>query len=339
MTTFDDILGQDRAIETLRRAFQAARLPHGLVFGGPAGVGKGTAARALGGLFLCELPKGTNPCGKCAACLAMAAGSHPDYHVITKELIRYYDKSGKSKATTLSIDVIRPELIEKASRKAVMGKGKVFVVRDADLMMIPAQNALLKTLEEPAGRTLIIMLTDQPEALLSTIRSRTQLVRFGFLPDDVVRNELRKHGMTDTDAAEAARFARGSIGLALKWHTDGVLSNARQLVGLFDLIFAGGPTDELWDWFKSAADGYAAKQLERDPLSSKDQATREGLSLYLRIAGDHLRAKLSSDNPDEIERAADAIEAIAKAQDFLDSNVNIPLVFQQLSVSLTPQRA
>jgi DNA polymerase-3 subunit delta' len=68
----------------LSRAFGADRLPHGLIFGGPIGVGKGTAALALATLFLCEKPKDTKPCGKCQSCVAMAGGSHPDYHVITK---------------------------------------------------------------------------------------------------------------------------------------------------------------------------------------------------------------------------------------------------------------
>src|SRR6185295_1770830 len=111
--------------------------------------------------------------------------------VITKELIRYHDRTGKSKGINLSIDVIRPELIEPAGRKAVMGRGKVFVIEQADLMTAQSQNALLKTLEEPAGRTLIILLTDQPGGLLPTIRSRCQTVRFAPLDAKVVERELR----------------------------------------------------------------------------------------------------------------------------------------------------
>src|SRR5690606_28843975 len=123
MTSFDDILSQPHAVSALRRAFVADRLPHGLIFAGPTGVGKGTAALALATSFLCERPEGDVPCGTCESCRAMAAGAHPDYHVIVKELIRYYDKAGRSKGTTLSIHVIRPELNEKAARKAVMGRG------------------------------------------------------------------------------------------------------------------------------------------------------------------------------------------------------------------------
>jgi DNA polymerase-3 subunit delta' len=334
MTTFDDILAQDRAIDTLRKAVRADRLPHGFIFGGPIGVGKGTTARALVGVFLCEQPQGDRACGDCASCRGMAAGAHPDFHVIFKELIRYHDKTGKSKGTTLSIDVIRPELVDKAGRKSVMGRGKVFVVEQAELMQAPAQNAMLKTLEEPAGRTLIVLLTDQPDALLQTIRSRCQLVRFALLPDDVVTAELTRRGIADADARDAARFARGSIGQALQWIADGVLARARELVTMVDALLAGRRVDDLWGWFKKSADAYAEKQLERDALSSKDQATREGLSLYLSLAAEHLRGQLLGDDPAELERVADAIDAIVRAEEYLDGNVNTQLVFQQLTVAL-----
>lgn len=338
MIYLSDILSQDRAVATLRGAFLAERLAHGLIFAGPVGVGKGTTALALATLFLCEKPKADKPCGSCASCQGMARGSHPDYHVITKELIRFYDKTGKSKATTLSVNVIRPELVDKAGRMAVLGRGKVFVVEQAEYMEPVAQNAMLKTLEEPAGRTLIILLTDQPDALLTTIKSRSQIVRFGPLPDQVVEAQLARRGLSPHDAHDAATLAHGSIGLGLKWYEDGVLPRARELIGTIDGLFAGKRIDDLWGFFKKAADAYAEKQLERDELSSKDAATRDGLGLYLRVAAEHIRrTKLTVDDEDTLERAADAIEAIAKAELFLEANVNTSLVFQQLTVALERQ--
>src|SRR5689334_7297854 len=200
MSAFNAIFGQSDAIDSLRRAYLADRLPHGLIFAGPTGVGKATTARALAKLFLCEQPKSDEPCDRCESCRVFDAGNHPDYHVITKELIRYHDKTGKSKGIDLSIHVIRPELLEPASRKPVMGRGKVFVVEQADLMNPQAQNALLKTLEEPAGRAVIILLTDQPGCLLPTIRSRCQLVRFAALDPKRVQKELQKRGKDATTA-------------------------------------------------------------------------------------------------------------------------------------------
>lgn len=339
MLTLDDIFGQSTAIDSIRRAYRADRLPHGLIFAGPAGVGKATTARALAGLFLCERPAGDAPCGACQSCRAFdAAAAHPDYHVITRDLIRYHDKTGKSKGIDLSINVIRPELVEPAGRKAVMGRGKVFVVEQAELMNAAAQNALLKTLEEPAGRTLIVLLTDQPDVLLSTIRSRSQIVRFASLPQETVAHELHQRGIDPDVAVRAARFARGSLGVALRWVEDEVVDLAVELAGQVDALFAGRPPDDLPGWFKRAAEGYAARQIERDPLGSKDAATREGLGLYLNVAAEHVRRLLPElTDADGLDRACAAIDAIARAEGYLAGNVNVSLVFQQLAVTLERQ--
>jgi DNA polymerase-3 subunit delta' len=333
--TFDDIFGQERALEALRLAYRADRLPHGLIFAGPAGVGKATTARALAATFLCDQPKGDLPCGGCESCRVLEAGNHPDYHVVTKELIRYHDKTGKSKGVELSINVIRPEVVEPAGRKAVLGRGKVFVIEQAELMNPPAQNALLKTLEEPAGRTLLVLLTDQPGALLPTIRSRCQVIRFAGLPEPAVRKELEKRGVDGAQAAEAARLASGSLGVALRWIEDGVTSLAGELTGQIDRIAEGRPTEDLPGWFRRAAEAYAEKQLERDKLASKDAATREGLGLYLRIAAEHVRMKMAAtQDPDALEQACATIDAIARAETYLDENVNVAIALQQLAATL-----
>ena len=339
MQNFKDILGQPDAVASIARAYRAGRLPHGLVFAGPAGVGKATTARALAALFLCEEPQdGELPaaCGRCESCRVFEAGTHPDFHLVTRDLIRYHDKTGKSKGIDLSIHVVRPELIEPASRKAAMGRGKAFVVEEAETMNPPAQNALLKTLEEPAGRTVIVLLTDQPGALLPTVRSRCQVIRFAALPQDLVRRELKKRGLDDETAADAARLAGGSLGVALKWVQDGVVGPARELAGQIDALFtAGRPPEDLPGWFKRAADAYAEKQLERDKLGSKDAATREGLGLYLRVIGEQARRRLAqAGEARELERACAAIDAVARAEMSLDANVNVPVIFHQLAVAL-----
>ena len=131
MTTLQDIFGQDAAIETIMRAYEADRLPHGLIFAVPVGVGKATAARGLAALFLCENPK-SPPCGKCQSCVLMDAGNHPDVHVVYRQLIRL--EKEKSKAIDLSVDVIRDYLVASANLKPNMNRGKVFVVEEAELM-------------------------------------------------------------------------------------------------------------------------------------------------------------------------------------------------------------
>ena len=334
-TQLADIFGQEQAIHWLRQSYLADRLSHALLFAGPEGVGKATTAAALGRLFLCEQPRGDRSCGTCDSCRVFDAGNHPDFHVITRELIRYHDKTGKSKGIELSIQVLRPELIEPAGRKPAMGTGKVFVIEQAQAMNAQAQNALLKTLEEPLGRTLIVLLTDQPGALLATIRSRCQMVRFAALGTDLVERELVQRGVEQDAARDAARVSRGSLGTAMKWTQDGVVAPARELAEIIDGLFAGEQPADLPGWFKSAADAYAGRQLERDPLASKDQATREGLTLYLLLAGEQIRQRLH-DGADaaEAEAACGAIEALVRAETYLDANVNISLVFQQLSIKL-----
>jgi DNA polymerase-3 subunit delta' len=335
LITFDQIFGQENALDALRRAYLADRLPHGLLFAGPVGVGKGTVAAALAALFLCRTPNGDRPCGKCDSCLVFPSGNHPDYHIITKELIRYHDKTGKSKGIDLSINVLRPELIEPAGRKAVMGNGKVFVIEQAEMMNPQAQNGLLKTLEEPAGRTIIMLLTDQPNSLLATVRSRCQTIRFAALPVEVVKQKLIDRRVATDLAASAAVLSEGSLGESLRWIEDGIIELARELIQQLDAVAAGSGAADLQDWFKKAAESYAEKQLGRDELASKDQATRQGYALYLRLASQHLRRRLSqTDDSDALEQICSAIDAIAQAEAYLDANVNIALVFQQLGIAL-----
>lgn len=335
MTGLSDIFGQEDAVAWLRRAIEADRLPHGLIFAGPTGVGKATTAQALAAAFLCEHASGADACGACESCRVIEADNHPDFHTIIKEHIRYHDKGGKSKGITLSIHVIRPELIEPASRKPVMGRGKVFVIEQAELMNDDAQNAMLKTLEEPAGRTLIVLLTDQPGALLPTIRSRCQLVQFASLDESLVRRELERRGINTQIAAHAAGIAGGSLGLALKWIEDGVVERARDLTSQIDGLLRGSPPESLPQWLDAAAKGYAEKQLERDELSSKDQATREGLTLYLHVASTRFRKRLGETvDPDDLDRACASIDALARAEEYLNANVNVALTLQQLSVTL-----
>ncbi len=256
------IQGQPRALAQLQRSLRAERVASTWMFAGPAGVGKFSLAVKFAKTLLCDHPAKeknggrvpqlekdfslTLPCGTCDSCKAVDAGSHPDLHIITKELIRYHDSGGKSKGTTMSIHVIRGEITgdpaenkeAKIAKRSFRGRGKVFIIDEADLMEPPAQNALLKTLEEPPSGTYVILITASPQELLSTIRSRSQLVEFGPLPDAVVAAALTKSwqtpgkneegetvtltvpGLNKSDAALVARLARGSLGRALRWRED-----------------------------------------------------------------------------------------------------------------------
>ena len=333
--SFDEIFGQDAAVESLKEAYRADRMPHALIFAGPVGVGKGTTAAAVGKLWLCEKPntKSAEPCGTCDSCRTFDVGTHPDFHVVYRQLIRL--ESETSKAKELAVQVIRQHLIRAAGLKPAMNRGKVFLIEEAELMNAAAQNTLLKTLEEPPGRTIIILLTDQPDSLLPTIRSRCQLIRFAALDEKLVIEQLRKREIDATTASSAANLSEGSVGVALKWIEDGVVAAAEELHQQLDVLIAGQPAGDLQTWFRKQADAYAEKQLERDELASKDQATREGLAVYLKLSAQRFRRLLGeSSDADEMERAASAIDAVVRAEQYLDENVNVPLVFQQLAITL-----
>ena len=159
---------QDVLWQGLISRLQAGRLPHALLLTGPAGLGKRHFADCFAHAILCEsqLDDGT-ACGSCRGCLLMEAGSHPDYLRVEPE------EEGKG----IGIDKIR-ELASFQALKSQYGRQRVIQLQPADRLNINAANALLKTLEEPAGDTVLILTTDRPMALLPTIRSRCQQVIF-----------------------------------------------------------------------------------------------------------------------------------------------------------------
>jgi DNA polymerase-3 subunit delta' len=332
MHNFTEIFGQTAAIEALQRAMRLDRLPHGIIFAGPSGVGKQTTAAALGKLFLCEKPKNEKACGTCQSCKLFDAGNHPDYHLVYRQLARL--EREKIKAMELSIDVVRQFLVAPANLKSAMGQGKFFVVQEAELLNTAAQNGMLKTLEEPAGRTAIVLLTDQPESLLATIRSRCQVIRFAPLPSEIILKKLAERGINVATAKSAAELSEGSLGKAIQWIEDGVIDAARELHRM--LAAPSQSSNDLASWYSQAAENYATKQLERDELASKDQAIREGLTVYLQLTAQYFQKQLTDSAANE--NACQAIEAISHAEMFLDANVNVSIVLAQLALTVTNSR-
>ena len=228
-----DIVGQDAAVALLQRSLAAGRMGHALMFTGPHGVGRRTTALALGGVLLCENPQTmpnnarfdqldndfqlTDACGQCNACKTLDAGTHPDFEVIYKELAAFHPKPevrGR-KMQNLGIDVIKHFLLNSAYLASSRGRGKVFVVREAELMSADAQNALLKTLEEPPPGVTIILLCRRSEQMLPTTTSRCHAVRFGPLPLDFVTDRLAGEDVAADEALFWASFTEGSAGRSL----------------------------------------------------------------------------------------------------------------------------
>ena len=221
---FADICHQDRAVSIIRRALASGRSHHAYLFDGPEGVGKETAAMALTGRMLCEasdLAADADACGACPSCRLFASGNHPDFHAIDRRLHRLHPDPNvrRSKGLSLAVDVIRHFLIAPAGLKPSRGRARVFLVREAERMNDGAQNALLKTLEEPPGASRLILVTTSAARLLTTIRSRCQIVSFSPLPLRFVAERLRIEAGMDADTAHMfARLSDGRLGAALRWH-------------------------------------------------------------------------------------------------------------------------
>lgn len=153
--------------QRLSQQIESERLPHALLLAGPQAVGKRTFARALTALLLCRSPQYGVACGACKSCLLLAAQAHPDGHWLAPE------ETGKA----IKIDQVR-DLVERMVQTAQQGGRKVAVIAPAEAMNRNAANALLKTLEEPAGTALLILISDMPGRLLPTMRSRCQRLDF-----------------------------------------------------------------------------------------------------------------------------------------------------------------
>jgi DNA polymerase-3 subunit delta' len=169
------------ACARLRTAEAGGRLSHGLLLHGPQGVGKERFAAALAATLFCtKRGSALQPCGECRDCLLSRAGSHPDLHWV--RLLK--DAKGEKDKKSIGVDQIR-QLSEELSMTSMRSGYRVAVIGPADLMTTAAQNALLKTLEEPAARTVILLLTARPSGLLATLRSRSQRVEIAR-PDPAV---------------------------------------------------------------------------------------------------------------------------------------------------------
>lgn len=170
----DEIGGQPRAVELLRRALGAGRVAHAWAFVGPAGSGRTATALAFAQALLCP----ERGCGRCRACTLVAAGQHPDLHVITPTP----PESNPKGARAIRIGAIR-DLERRAALRPALGPTKVFVVDDAERMTGEAPQAFLKTLEEPPARTVVILVLPRARAVPATVISRCQVVRFEPRPD------------------------------------------------------------------------------------------------------------------------------------------------------------
>jgi DNA polymerase-3 subunit delta' len=217
---FANIVGNETSIGYIKRLLANGRVPGALLFAGPDGVGKKQAAFELARAFVCRSPVGVEACGSCPAC-----GRVGKFVLPTSDKGDDFDRVFFSDHSDVGLVVpfkrnLRVGSIRALEREAHFrpyeAEARVFIIDDAHKMNDNAANALLKTLEEPPPTTYIVLVTSQPDALLSTIRSRCQSIIFSPVPSDEIEAYLvGNHAHSAADSTLAARLAGGSLGRAV----------------------------------------------------------------------------------------------------------------------------
>jgi DNA polymerase-3 subunit delta' len=234
------IEGQPRAIGALRAALRSGGVHHAWLFAGPEGVGKELAGIAFAEALICPQAPGEG-CGRCEVCGRIARRNHPDVRwvmpeaeLVARGLAARSDFS-EAPSRWIKVDQIRA-LEERLSRHPLEAERHVAIVAHADAMNEPAQNAFLKTLEEPPPGTVLILVASNPDVLLPTIRSRCTRVQFVPLPDALVAHKVVEAGkMSETAAQLVAAMAGGSLARALALDVE-MLARRRQILERFEAL-------------------------------------------------------------------------------------------------------
>jgi DNA polymerase-3 subunit delta' len=319
---FADVLGHDRVKALLSGALREGRLPPALLLAGPEGVGKKLLALTVARGLLCE-PSGGDPCERCAACRRAQRGLHPDLLIV------------EPATAAIKIEQVR-DAVREIEGRPFEGRSRAVVFNGAHLMTEQAQNALLKSLEEPPSTSHVLLLTPSPQALLPTIRSRCQLLRLSPLPQGLLARHLEERlGLGPEEARLRAALAGGSLGAALAFESDAYRERRERLLALLERLPEHGPLERLEAAERlSEADDDAQATLLVLRTLLRDVAA-------LRIAGSG--AALNADVAERLaalarsplgERAATLAEAVGESQEALSGNANRLLTFDLLMETL-----
>ena len=256
-SVWDDVVGQEPAVEVLRTAISdPSAMTHAWLLTGPPGSGRSNAARAFAAALQCA----TGGCGVCHDCTTTLRGLHPDVTVVATE------------GVVIRAETARP-LVELAQRSPAQGRFRVIIIEDADRLTDTSGNALLKAIEEPAGRTVWLLCAPSPQDVLITIRSRCRSVALRVPPVDAVAALLvSRDGVDPAVAAIAARAAQSHVGIARRLARDpdararrsAVLGIAAKIRGVGDAVLAAGSLVET-----AQADAKAATE-QRDAQERAD---------------------------------------------------------------------
>jgi hypothetical protein len=339
------ILGQDRAIGILMEALKHKRIHHAWIFHGPPGVGKFTTALAFAALLLDPTTQPTfsgelmaDPDSQVQTLLR--AGSHPDLFIVNKELARFSEEKSVRDSKQISIAkqvveefVLTPGAMAPAIRTDGAA-GRVFIVDEADLLNHVSQNALLKFLEEPPERVVIILVTASVERLLATIRSRAQRVYFGPISERGLEEWMaRQEGDIPPDErAWLVRFAEGSPGVLHLAHMGRLYDWWKRLEPILREVERGQYSVEMGPAMAELVKGWAEAWVDAHKNASKEAANKAGADWLFRLLGHHWRSRLAKAAPlGKSGPYLAAIDMVHAAEPEMDSNVNIDFVMEKLS--------
>ncbi|MBQ3665950.1 MAG: DNA polymerase III subunit delta [Lachnospiraceae bacterium] len=203
MAGFNEILGNENIVSHFRKAISNDKISHAYIINGEKGMGKKTIAKAFAMTLLCE-KRGSEPCMECHSCIQAMTDNNPDIIHISSD-----------KPTVLSIDHIRDQLVNDISYKPYSYSHKVYIIEDCELMNVQAQNAILKTIEEPPSYAVVMLLTTNVGALLPTVLSRCITLNMQPLKNEVIKEYLMtKDKIVDYQADVAVSMAAGNLGKA-----------------------------------------------------------------------------------------------------------------------------
>jgi len=310
---FEKVLGQGKIKDVLSNQIRGGKIPHAYIFMGQNGVGRRFTAFEFAKILNCSVndysQSPTGACGHCPSCIKISENAHPDVHLIGYQKQLEVDPKAKEETKNLNIGLIR-YMQKEVSTKIHEGKWKFFIIDPAEKMNEAAANCLLKTLEEPPERTIIILIAQHKETLPVTIASRSQILFFRPLKQTDIENYLMiSKGASSREAEKIAAFAEGSIETAER---------------IFD---AGAGDDEAEDELSKLK---GANLCICDILELSKNAAHSGALDKI----DAMLAKVKEDFRLYPQNAARPLEMILNARALISKNANPGLVFDNLFMDL-----
>jgi DNA polymerase-3 subunit delta' len=326
-------IGHARVQALLQKAVVSGRVPQTLLFAGPEGVGKHTMAVALAQAVNCSKAQAGVACGTCRTCARTAAGTFSDVIEIDN-----------GETASISIKAVRERVLDLVGYRPFEGQRRVFIIDPADALGLPAQDALLKTLEEPPPAAILILISAYADSLRPTIVSRCRRVRFGALTDAEVAQVLRdRHAMDAASARARAALAGGSVAQALALD-GGVLDEDRgAALEMLQAAASAGVAGKLK--VAAAVTKHGTKRREREALGMRlahvstllrdlaaltSAGSAPALLANSEREGD-LRSMARAFPPDRIVAA---FSLVARAQHALDRNASPKIVADWVAVGL-----